>query len=432
MTVDGSGWGRSPGGGDKSIGRRSSRSRGCPVAKANYAAIPGSERRAVPGAAATGPIAPETRIEVTVRVGPRKPLPSADELAAAAIRGDASLSHDQYDAEYGADPADVARVEAFARAHHLVVVEASLPRRAVILAGTVGNFQEAFDTKLDHYAAPGFTYRGRVGPVSVPGDLGGVVEGVFGLDNRPVARAKFRLDAAQAPRASASTFDPPQVARAYNFPGGVDGTGQCIGIIELGGGYRPADLQAFFRRNGIKAPKVTPVSVPPGAERAGERRRRRGRARHRDRRRRGAGGDDRRVLRQQQPGVEGVPRRHHAGGPRPDQQPVGDLDQLGRPGGGLDRDVPVAVQLRPAGRGGPGDHRLRRLGRRRRRRRRAERVGRHRPRRLPGRQPPSPWPAAAPASRWRATPSAPSRPGTRAAPTPRAIPSAPPAAASAR
>jgi len=231
--------------------------------KPNYAVVPGSEFGKVPGARMLGPIASETRIEVTVRVKGRKPLPSSDEMAARVLQGTPPLSHDQYEAEYGADPADVAKVEAFAKAHHLVVVETSLPRRSVILSGTVAHFSEAFDVKLDHYEAPEFTYRGRVGGIGVPSDLSGTVEGVFGLDNRPVARSKFRLDGGLAPRVSLATFDPPQIAQAYNFPTGVDGTGQCIGIIELGGGFSPIDLQAFFSRLNLPVPKVTPVSVPP-------------------------------------------------------------------------------------------------------------------------------------------------------------------------
>ncbi len=234
------------------------------MSKPNYAVIPGSETEVVLGAEATGPIAPGTRIEVTVRVKGRKPLPSADEIAAGVLKGQAPITHDQYEAEYGADPADIAKVEAFAKAHKLAVVDASPARRSVMLSGTVADFSDAFDVQLDHYNAPEFTYRGRVGPIGVPSDLSGTVEGVFGLDNRPVAKPKIPLSAELAPRVSLATFDPPQLAQVYNFPTGVDGTGQCIGIIELGGGYSPSDLQAFFGRLNLTTPKVTPVSVPPG------------------------------------------------------------------------------------------------------------------------------------------------------------------------
>jgi kumamolisin len=42
------------------------------------------------------------------------------------------------------------------------------------------------------------------------------------------------------------------------------GQGQCIGIIELGGGYRPTDLQKYFSELGIPLPKVATVSVDHG------------------------------------------------------------------------------------------------------------------------------------------------------------------------
>ena len=54
---------------------------------------------------------------------------------------------------------------------------------------------------------------------------------------------------------------PLQVAKLYNFPANRDGTGQCIAILELGGGFRPADLTAYFKGLGLKPPSVTAVSV---------------------------------------------------------------------------------------------------------------------------------------------------------------------------
>jgi kumamolisin len=54
------------------------------------------------------------------------------------------------------------------------------------------------------------------------------------------------------------------VAQLYQFPQGATAAGQTIGIIELGGGYRTADLTAYFKGLGQKAPKVTAVSVDNG------------------------------------------------------------------------------------------------------------------------------------------------------------------------
>ena len=44
----------------------------------------------------------------------------------------------------------------------------------------------------------------------------------------------------------------------------MNGKGQVIGIIELGGGYRPADLKTYAKQIGVPAPKVTAVSVGHG------------------------------------------------------------------------------------------------------------------------------------------------------------------------
>jgi len=57
---------------------------------------------------------------------------------------------------------------------------------------------------------------------------------------------------------------PVQVGQLYQFPAGATATGQTIGIIELGGGYKTADLTAYFKTLGQKAPTVTTVSVDGG------------------------------------------------------------------------------------------------------------------------------------------------------------------------
>ncbi len=61
----------------------------------------------------------------------------------------------------------------------------------------------------------------------------------------------------------------------YRFPSGVDGSGQTIGLIELGGGFQTADLQTYFSGLGVKQPSVTAVSVDggknaPGSDADGE------------------------------------------------------------------------------------------------------------------------------------------------------------------
>ncbi len=219
--------------------------------------VPGSERAPLPGAVPIEPTAPDERLEVTVLVRRRN---AAGLKAAAATAGPGNhLDHDEFVKTYGADQADIDKVSAFAEAHGLAVAMTNLGRRRVILSGTAQQFEAAFDVKLQEFQYDDGTYRGREGAVHVPEELTGVVEAVMGLDNRPVAKPHFRLRGVAA-HTGASSFTPPQLAKLYDFPTG-NGAGQCIAIIELGGGYRPADLKAYFQGLGIKNPSVKSVGV---------------------------------------------------------------------------------------------------------------------------------------------------------------------------
>jgi kumamolisin len=113
------------------------------------------------------------------------------------------------------------------------------------------------------------TYRGRTGGIYLPAEWDGVVEGILGLDNRPQGRPHFRsrppVGNIHRTRAAAPvSYTPPQVAALYAYPGGT-GAGECVGLIELGGGFRPADLSTYFSGLDVAAPTVTAVSVDHAA-----------------------------------------------------------------------------------------------------------------------------------------------------------------------
>jgi kumamolisin len=231
------------------------------MASKRMTSIPGSEKEPLPGAHVVAPAPSDERFEVTVRVRPKNALPKAQgmlKLSSAPLK---QLTHAQYEQRYGADAKDLALVRKFAQEHNLSVVRESASRRTVILSGTVADFSRAFGVSLQIYAYPEGTYRGRTGSVQIPAKLAPVVEGVFGLDNRPVARRHRSRPGATA---DGRPFTGAEVAKIYNFPQGLDGSGQTIGIIELGGGYRPSDLDTYFSSLGLSTPTVIPVSVDGG------------------------------------------------------------------------------------------------------------------------------------------------------------------------
>ncbi len=188
----------------------------------NRLPLAGSERAPMPGAQEAGPVDPNEQIEVTLRLRSRAgkiPIVSPEEYSKP-IKERALLSRGDYEQRHGADPASIAKVEAFAKEFGLTVKESSLPRRTVILSGTVAAMGEAFGVELKMYQAPTCRYRGRSGAVHIPAELADVVEGVFGLDDRPQAKPHFRRRREQtgASAAAANTsYTPPQIAGFYQF-----------------------------------------------------------------------------------------------------------------------------------------------------------------------------------------------------------------------
>jgi kumamolisin len=231
--------------------------------------VPGSERQALAGSHAVAAVRPDERIEVTVRLRAKPVAATASAAGDGGVFDDRHpsqrvyLSRDEQADRHGADAADIAKVSEFAKAQGLAVVETNAGRRSVLLSGDAKSMSAAFGVTLNQVEHEGGSYRGRSGSITVPEALADIVVGVFGLDNRPQARPKFQRHEGQRGLTAhtAASFTPPALAKAYNFPTGLTGAGQCIGIIELGGGFRPADITAYFNSLNLPVPTVKAVLV---------------------------------------------------------------------------------------------------------------------------------------------------------------------------
>jgi kumamolisin len=129
---------------------------------------------------------PNERVEVSVVLRPRA-TPEPPEQQAA--RHAQPMTREAYAASFGADPSDLERVAAFARTRGLDVVESSQARRTVRLAGRAEDVASAFGVTFECERQPdGTLCRVASGPAQLPADLRDTVQGVFGLDTRPIAR----------------------------------------------------------------------------------------------------------------------------------------------------------------------------------------------------------------------------------------------------
>jgi kumamolisin len=226
----------------------------------------------LPAATGEKPARPASVITVSVVVRRKSPL-NTKRL------GKERLTRAQYRQQHAADPAAIKLVRTFAKEFGLTV-DKDTPkpeRRTVKLTGSVAAMEKAFGVKLTQKVLEGVTYRLREGSILIPSELAGAVEAVLGLDNRPQAQPHFRVlgstinaqtagtgGFARAHAAAGTSYTPVQVGQLYQFPQGATASGQTIGIIELGGGYRTKDLTAYFKGLGLKAPTLTAVSVDGG------------------------------------------------------------------------------------------------------------------------------------------------------------------------
>jgi kumamolisin len=211
---------------------------------------------------------------VTVIVRPREPLPAPDELGGQPLRDRRYLSRRQFAARYGADRNDLAAIEEFATEHGLQVRQASAVRRSIVLAGPAARMQDAFSTRLSRYRTPHGEYRGRSSYLHVPARVAPAIEAVLGLDDRPQATADCRaVPHERAEQARKTSFTPPRIAELYEFPRRLDGSGQRIAVLELGGGFRRSHLQRYFAQLRKPMPRIAAVSVDGGRNRPGRDRR---------------------------------------------------------------------------------------------------------------------------------------------------------------
>jgi kumamolisin len=219
---------------------------------ASHVRLEGNERAPKPDAVRVRGVRASSRVEVTVTVRhPELPPPGAP------------LTRDEFERQYAVSPDDTAAVRRALGRFGLTVSDGPPATGSLVVRGTAAQIEAAFEPRLGVYrSATGREFRGRDGDLKIPRSLHGILTGVFGLDQRRVARRRLRAAAAAPPGADpdAPPLGPAELERRYRFPDG-DAGGQTIAIAEFGGAYFPDDVRRYCRRHGRDAPAVTAVPV---------------------------------------------------------------------------------------------------------------------------------------------------------------------------
>jgi kumamolisin len=204
-------------------------------------------------------------------------LKRARPLDVAGLKG-RQLSREEYLNAHAATTQAMDQVRTLAARHGLTLVHEDRAARRVWLRGTAQQLEQTFGIDLQDYEhtappAAGRRFHAFTGKMSVPEPESAVIETVLGLDTRPIAQPHIRWLSQIVnanPNAVQASFTPPQVASAYDYPTTVNGQGQCIALIELGGGYNDSDIQTYFGQLGITPPTVVAVPVDGGTNSPGD------------------------------------------------------------------------------------------------------------------------------------------------------------------
>ena len=221
--------------------------------------LEGSTRDAPSGASWVGPVDPDETVELTayLRRRPfRTPIVSHPGFGTTHPADRRYIPHEEFAESFGGDPDDAAAIRNVVSQWGVHVVETDLARRSLRLSGSLSSICDLLGSEVGRYRGPAGLFRARTGPLRLPAGLEQRIVGIFGLDVRPQLQTHFRV--AAAPSVS---YSPLMVGTAYAFPSADSGSGQCVGILEFGGGYRAEDLQKFFSSMGESLPAITAVSI---------------------------------------------------------------------------------------------------------------------------------------------------------------------------
>ena len=185
------------------------------------------------------------------------------------------LDHDAFVYQFGSVEDEITLVTEWAINNGLTVIEAESSTATVKAQGTEELMNQLFGIVLETVTTDSRTYRTHSGDITIPSEINDVVLAVLGLDNSITMSSYAHLDTSYVDENGfidptlISSPTPVDLAQAYQFPriagnNVVQGSGTCVAIVELGGGWTTQNLTSSFGRIGLPNPTVVDVSVDGG------------------------------------------------------------------------------------------------------------------------------------------------------------------------
>src|ERR1700719_1656362 len=205
-----------------------------------------------------------------------------DQLTVNSPKHHAWLTPEQFGAEFGATDADIQAITSWLSAKGFRGVQVGLGRSTIQFSGTAGQVRDAFHTEIHRYVVNGAQRFANSSDPQIPTALAPVVAGVVSLHNFPKFAHSHKLGNFHRARdggaieplfsyagcGSNSTqpcngLGPADLAKIYNVPSNLDGTGQTIAVVGQSN-INLADAQEYRAMFGL--PVNDPVIILNGPD----------------------------------------------------------------------------------------------------------------------------------------------------------------------
>src|ERR1700686_1556019 len=205
-----------------------------------------------------------------------------DQLTLNSPRHRAWLTPQQFGAQFGPADADLQTATNWLTAKGFHEIQVGPGRAAIQFSGTAGQVRDAFHTEIHRYVVNGAQRFANSSDPQIPATLAPVVAGVVSLHNFPKFAHSHKLGNFHRARdggvveslfsyagcGSNSTqpcngLGPADLAKIYNVPSGLDGTGQTIAVVGQSN-INLADAQEYRAMFGL--PVNDPVIILNGPD----------------------------------------------------------------------------------------------------------------------------------------------------------------------
>lgn len=164
------------------------------------------------------------------------------------------LTREEFRSLYSPPNASWDAVRSFASEYSLEIVDEHIYSGRLTIEGCVADCNRAFGIAIEERTDDRGTYVSYSGAIQIPAELEGVVCAITGIDNSDREVHQLANPTLTSSETGKCWF-PREVAEFYNFPDN-DGAGETIGILQLGGGYDPKDIETYFSMQGLATPEI--------------------------------------------------------------------------------------------------------------------------------------------------------------------------------